>query len=486
MSAHRALLPAALLAAVALGCRGARTSSEPSAGEPVEAVPGGFQRGAKEAADRAGAGGEREQAAPSKVPPRLLEAARRGPVRVLVELEGDFEVDQAWTDQDRESLDAVQQRVLRGLSPAAADSATLYQEMPFLAVEAQDQKDLRSLAASTDVRAVLEDTRLRLQAVAAPPALDDTVPLIGAAYAHGLGSRGAGQTIVVIDSGVDDTQPALAGRVIAGGFYTSDEPADCSGAPVTACPLAPGAAAAGRPLPGQLHGTRVALVAAADGAYYDGVAPEADLVSLRVTDSSGEALTSDVLSALWDATRWADVHGVAAVCLALGVDFDSTTFVVPCEALVHPMRWAVARLDRRGVPVVSGIGNAGEEAMWFPACLPGMVTVAGTTKPSASAGEMRSPYSNYASGVDLLAPCQGVQVPTSFGTVGTPPGTSIAVPHVAGAIALIVEHVGVSPLEALQALEEHGVPIELEPAALPGVTAPRIDVEAVILALTAP
>ena len=98
--------------------------------------------------------------------------------------------------------------------------------------------------------------------------LADSVPLIGGDQAWAAGYDGTGQTVAVLDTGVDSTHPFLAGKV-------TDEACSSStvtGTSVTFCPngleeqFGPGSA---RPCPidGCLHGTHVAGIAAGnDGA----------------------------------------------------------------------------------------------------------------------------------------------------------------------------------------------------------------------------
>jgi subtilisin family serine protease len=101
------------------------------------------------------------------------------------------------------------------------------------------------------------------------PALDESVPQIGAPTAWQAGLSGQGVTVAVLDTGIDDTHPDLAGRVAARSNFTG------------------GAEEGGeddRDLYG--HGTHVASIlagsGAASGGRYRGVAPDVRLLDGKV------------------------------------------------------------------------------------------------------------------------------------------------------------------------------------------------------------
>src|SRR6202011_3992160 len=94
----------------------------------------------------------------------------------------------------------------------------------------------------------------------------------------GPSDTGAGVTVAVLDSGVDFSHPDLSGHVIAVNVnLTATGPTDGFG-----------------------HGTHVAGVIAgqdSSGAYV-GIAPGADVVSVKVSDDTGVTYESDVLRGL--------------------------------------------------------------------------------------------------------------------------------------------------------------------------------------------
>jgi serine protease AprX len=97
----------------------------------------------------------------------------------------------------------------------------------------------------------------------------------------------------------------------------------------------------------------------ADGTALHGVAPECRLVSLRILDSKGQGRASDVMRALQyvreqlnDDPKILRVHGVN---LSLGYEFDAEMFA--CGQ--SPLCVEVDRLVKSGVVVVTAAGNTG-------------------------------------------------------------------------------------------------------------------------------
>src|SRR5262249_26576364 len=104
------------------------------------------------------------------------------------------------------------------------------------------------------------------------PNLSTTYPVetnVTRAWAQNV--TGQGVTVAVLDSGIDSSNPDLAGRVVAEVNFAD---------PLPAGPLDPGG-----------HGSHVAGIIAGNGAasagQFVGVAPQAHLVDVRVLDENG-------------------------------------------------------------------------------------------------------------------------------------------------------------------------------------------------------
>ncbi len=155
------------------------------------------------------------------------------------------------------------------------------------------------------------------------------------------GATGKGVTIAVLDSGISANHPDFASnnksRVLTSVDFTgSSRQGDADG-----------------------HGTGVAGVAAGNGAAsngyagnYAGVAPEANLVDVRVLDENGIGRTSNVLAALNWVVQNRTRYNIGVVNMSLGS---------PVRESFHtdPLGKAVELTVRAGVVVVCSAGNMG-------------------------------------------------------------------------------------------------------------------------------
>jgi len=276
------------------------------------------------------------------------------------------------------------------------------------------------------------------------PLLDRSVPLVRAPelLVSGAPATGVGQAIAIIDTGIDADHPVFSGaeggsRVVAEACFavTSDCP---NGEPSQ---IGPGA---GAPLVfrGEVdnHGTHVAGIAAAGvraSSPQRGIAPDSELVAVRIFGDDGDpsstvpsGSSADLLAALEWLLQIESDHAVSAVNLSFG--FGS--FTGSCDGLLgsQPIIDAIDELAERGVVTVAAAGNSGSRSeMSWPACLSSVVSVAATTSDDRLAS-----YTNVSATTDLGAPGSGI-LSAAVGGFGTMSGSSMAAPHVAGAVSLL-------------------------------------------------
>ncbi len=261
----------------------------------------------------------------------------------------------------------------------------------------------------------------------ATPALDVSVPQIGAPAAWQAGYTGRGVTVGVLDTGVRADHPDLAGKVVEAQDFTGTRPdaSDDLG-----------------------HGTHVAGTiagtGAASGGRYRGVAPDARLISGKVCVAHGCPESAVIAGMEWIAPK------VRVVNLSLGGDTTDGT---------DPVSQAVNALTTRyGTLFVAAAGN--DRSLDLPE--PGPVVApaaadAALAVGSVSAQDTTSPFSNrgarlgdYAVKPDIAAPGEGIVSARAAGTRDgdTAPvddnyarlsGTSMATPHVAGSAALLLQ-----------------------------------------------
>ena len=307
------------------------------------------------------------------------------------------------------------------------------------------------------------------------------------------GYTGAGQTIAIVDTGVDTRHPYFGGRVVAEGCFSSADEKSTAGY----CPNGRWSQiGAGTGMPCTFsaecyHGTHVAGIAA--GRY--GVAPAAKVIALKVfhpTDTCGmfeaapcaRADNWDILAALRHVYSLRNTYRIAAVNMSIGGGaYDG--FCDAEDSYTTAIAAVVANLSSAGVATVVASGNDGLiDGLGFPACLSRVVPVGNTTLDYAGTEALNS-SSNTSDHVLLLAPGTAIcsAYPSLFPadtntcdtstTAGTSTGTSMASPQVAGAIAVLRQLRPTAPVnDVLHALWYSGTPIADDT----GRTRPRIDV----------
>jgi membrane-anchored mycosin MYCP len=298
-------------------------------------------------------------------------------------------------------------------------------------------------------------TEQQERCVAAPPTSADTSD---AGQLKGLGlqqvwkfTRGAGQTVAVIDTGV--ARHRLLPHLVPGGDYvsTGDGTDDCDG-----------------------HGTVVAGIVGAepdsDGSAFSGIAPDATIISIR--QSSNKFRATDDLSG----SGFGDVDTLARAVRS-AADIGATVINVSSVACLptnaglddRPLGAALAyAVDVKNVVVVAAAGNVGgpgqcpEQNIAPDPARPGQpdwdrvsVVVSPAwyddyvlTVGSVDAHEEPSSFSLAGPWVDVAAPGEGIVsldpdgegLVSSLPTTGDPvpiSGTSYAAPVVSGIVALV-------------------------------------------------
>ena len=217
---------------------------------------------------------------------------------------------------------------------------------------------------------------------------------IGAYEAQKI-SIGEGVRVGIIDTGIEYNHPEVAASfddVKGYDFVKDDEnPVDENG-----------------------HGTHVAGIVA--GQNY-GVAPGATLYAIRVLDSNGSGSEKDVISGI----EWAIKNELDIINMSLGSPVASSAFERICSYAAS-----------MGMLICAAAGNDGGEYANYPAAFgDSVIAVAAVDRYNRHAY-----FSNIFDTNDISAP--GVDIVSSVlnGGYESLSGTSMASPHVAGALAL--------------------------------------------------
>ncbi len=298
---------------------------------------------------------------------------------------------------------------------------------------------------------------------------------VNAVAAWDEGISGEGITVAVIDSGVRDGND-LSDSLVGGFNFSSLEhsSSDLSG-----------------------HGTHVAGVMAGEADAYTGIAPGAQILSLKVADREGRALASDVVAALQWAVDHRDEYDIRVVNISL-------VSSVADSYLQDPLDAAVEQAWFHGIVVVVAAGNYGDEGFAVdhaPANDPYVITVgafddAGTAD---TADDTAVDWSSRGLTVDgyakpeVIAPGQGIlsalasrgsylarAMPEAVvdGRYLRLSGTSPSAAVVSGVVALMLEdNPDLTPDQVKFRLMQTGQPLD-------GSQAPRVDALAAIHAKT--
>src|SRR6478609_3393408 len=220
---------------------------------------------------------------------------------------------------------------------------------------------------------------------------DDDIPAVeGDVARQQYGLDGTGVGVAIIDSGVfnhDDLKTAngLGSRIVYSDSFIPGDPRtnDAYG-----------------------HGTHVAGILAGNGrdsqngypVQYMGVAPNANIINLRVLDANGSGTDSQVIAAIQRAIQLKSTYNIRVINLSLGRNvYESYTLDPVCQAV--EAAW------KAGIVVVVAAGNEGRNndygtqgyaTIQAPGNDPNVITV-GATKTNGTPGRLDDTVASYSS-----------------------------------------------------------------------------------------
>lgn len=378
--------------------------------------------------------------APGPVSPSVMRAAaREGRVAVVVSLSPPGSrtwsemADADGAEQFEAAVSRVQGRVLASLPGGSWRTIHRYTRIPALAGTVTVE-GLAALAENVAVRAVGLDPELR-------PLLANSVPFIGADRVQRQGYTGEGVRVAVMDTGVDTGNLDLRDAIVE---------EHCFIRPASLCPPAPHVAE-----DADGHGTQVSAIVASRGRRTaKGVAPDAEIVAVKLLEERNNAAGSATLAAFdWAAGR-DDLD-------AINMSFGGGSYEGACDdfdAYTQALSAAVAAMRTRGIVPVAASGNDGSPTkMSAPACIGGVLSVGAIQGFEDGGDPQLAQFTNRNETLDFLAPGVDIGTTSLAGRLVEATGTSAAAPHVAGAVALLREAVPwASPDQIEAALKSTG------------------------------
>lgn len=375
-------------------------------------------------------------------PPRAPDHLRFVPFEVLVKFKSDTQMSAAKAQMPDVSLRGTSSRV--HLARLSIPSPLIYDQT---GKKAQTLALLERLRRRGDVEYAQLNYLVDLAYVPNDPlyAQQWHYPPIGMAGAWDITRGSAAVRIAILDTG-RTAHPDLATRW----------------SPLEFNAAAPGTAATDNGT--WRHGTHVAGIAGAatgNGVGGAGVCPNCQLLNVKISDDSGGITIERIVSGI----HWAIDNGAGVINMSLEAPSACT------QASFPALRDAINRAVNNGVSVVAAAGNnAVNVDNVTPASCPGVISVAATDRNNALAtyssrganigitapgggGVHTPPYSAYGQGIGCPADTNSFFYAFTEGALSTwttspasgnahcyrfLSGTSMATPHVAGAIGLML------------------------------------------------
>jgi aqualysin 1 len=253
---------------------------------------------------------------------------------------------------------------------------------------------LAALKADPNVLYIEQDQVVQVNAQTIPYGISNTAATTSSTLAGNGSGTVSGPTVFVIDTGIASHADL---NVVGHVNYAGGKNSDCNG-----------------------HGTHVAGTVGAkdDTNYVVGMAPGVALFGVKVLSCSGSGTWSGVIAGMDFVAGHSAARKVANLSLGGGYS--------------QAVNDAAKNMVNNNVAVAVAAGNDGADASTkSPASEPSVLTVA-----AHDSNNVNASWSNFGSLIDVSAPGVSVLSTSSTGGTTTMSGTSMASPHVAGALAL--------------------------------------------------
>jgi len=228
-------------------------------------------------------------------------------------------------------------------------------------------------------------------------------------YYYNSKASGAGVKAYVLDTGIFIVHDDFGGRASYGNNFVDSVGPDENG-----------------------HGSHCAGTI---GGNTFGIAKSVTLIAVKVLGRTGSGATSGVIAGIqWVTEQHRTVGGPSVASMSLGSAADGGKNAAITASVAAGVIYSVAAGN-----------NNGDACNFYPASCPAALTVGATALSASGDNEVdaRSSFSNYGRCVDIFAPgtsitsC-GISSRTASSVLS---GTSMACPHVTGAVAVILSQI---------------------------------------------
>ncbi|MDO8656838.1 MAG: S8 family serine peptidase, partial [Nanoarchaeota archaeon] len=244
----------------------------------------------------------------------------------------------------------------------------------------------------------------------------------------GYNITGKGETVCILDTGIDTDHPAFQDKIKSQYCY-------CSGC----CPG--GGSQNNSAEDDHGHGTHVAGIAAGNLTTYTGIAKDAGIYAIKVCNSAGSCVTSDLIAGIDRCSDSANISAfnISVISISLG-DTSQNNAYCNNDATAASINTAVGKnisvviAAGNNNSVVIAAGNDGFTAgISSPACVQNATAVGAVNDNDAI---------SYNRGLilQLLAPGVSITSAARGGGTTTLSGTSMSAPHMSGAVAIFRQY----------------------------------------------
>lgn len=282
--------------------------------------------------------------------------------------------------------------------------------------------NLSQLKELEDSQEVLEILPVRTMSIF----LDVSIPVVSGnsvwkKQIEGTNLTGTEETVCILDTGIDFTHPALTGKNMTGIIDCMNE--NC----IENCSMGDWHG----------HGTHVAGIVSSQNEIYRGISPGANLIGVSVLGSDGSGSEISVAKGIYWCIENSEKYNISVISMSLGsTNFYSEEYCDSSSYLATPINLAISK----NISVVVATGNnytGNPNKISSPACIENSTRVSAIKKDRTAVT-----FANRGNFFldTIFAPGASIRSTVLGGGYGLKSGTSMATPHVSGAVAILNQY----------------------------------------------